>query len=235
MQYKLYRAGLSGVLLVLADQITPGLPQQLRQLREYLLEQLQDLRLQMTPSYTSLLLEYDLLQIDHQSLLARLKTLLDDWLPQPSTLQDAPLIQLPVFYDPLVGPDLQRVASACNLAIEEVIQLHSSLDYEVCALGFAPGFAYLSLTPPALSMPRLSQPRKRVPAGSVALADRQTAVYPQATPGGWNLLGRTPLQLFDAQRSQPSLLLPGQRVQFVPINQAEFLRLGGSLEAVQPL
>lgn len=233
MQYKLYPAGLTGVLLVLADQITPGLPQQLRQLREYLLEQLADIQPQLTPSYTSLLLEYDLLQTDHQSLLARLETLLVDWLPPPSTLQDAPLVQLPVFYDPQVGPDLQRVASACNLSIDEVIQLHSSLDYEVCALGFAPGFAYLSLTPPVLSMPRLGQPRAVVPAGSVALADRQTAVYPQDTPGGWNLLGRTPLQLFDRLRAQPSLLQPGQRVQFVPIDQAEFLRLGGSLAQVQ--
>lgn len=234
MQYKLYRAGLSGVLLVLADQITPGLPQQLRQLREYLLEQLGDIRPQLTPSYTSLLLEYDLLQINHEALLARLKTLLDVWLPQPSAMQEASLLQLPVFYDPQVGPDLQRVASACQLSVDAVIQLHCSQEYEVCALGFAPGFAYLSLTPPALCMPRLSQPRKMVPAGSVALADRQTAVYPQATPGGWNLLGRTPVKLFDRLRASPSLLQPGQRVQFVPIDQAEFLRLGGSLDGVLP-
>lgn len=234
MQYKLYPAGLSGVLLVLAEQITPGLPQELRQLREYLLEQLADIQPQLTPSYTSLLLEYDLLQTDQQTLLARLKTLLDEWLPKPSEILEAPLIQLPVFYDPQVGPDLQRVASACQLSMYEVIQLHCSQDYEVCALGFAPGFAYLSLTPPALCMPRLSQPRSVVPAGSVALADRQTAVYPQDTPGGWNLLGRTPVKLFDRLRDSPSLLQPGQRVQFVPIDQAEFLRLGGSLEPVLP-
>jgi inhibitor of KinA len=231
MHYELQRAGLSGVLLQLAEVITPGLPLQLRALREYLLAALPDLGLQITPSYTSLLLEYDLLQTSHAAFLARLHPLLQDWQPPALDTTQAAVIEIPVFYDLTTGPDLPRVAEQAGLTVDAVITLHAATAYEVCALGFAPGFAYLASVPLALRTPRLTTPRSRVPAGSVALADQQTAVYPQESPGGWNLIGRTPLRMFDAKRSPPSVLQPGQPVRFVPVDQYTFVQLGGVLDA----
>jgi KipI family sensor histidine kinase inhibitor len=111
-----------------------------------------------------------------------------------------------------------------------VIQKHSERVYRVFAIGFAPGFAYLGEVAPELSMPRLATPRAKVPAGTLGIADTQTALYPIVSPGGWNLIGRTPLTLFDQTRDRPSLLEAGQVVRFRPIGQQEYLDLGGQLD-----
>lgn len=122
-------------------------------------------------------------------------------------------LRIPVRYD---GPDLTAVAERCGLPPDEVVRRHSAREYDVYLLGFAPGFAYLGDLDPSLVLPRRSEPRIRVPAGSVAIAGAQTAVYPLATPGGWHLIGRTPLRLFDPQRDPPALLRSGDRVRFEP-------------------
>lgn len=114
------------------------------------------------------------------------------------------------------GPDLAGVAAATGLGEDEVIELHAGTTYEVLFLGFAPGFAYLGELPDALALPRLATPRTRVPGGSVAIADRFTAAYPAASPGGWRLLGRTDVALFDPAADPPVLLRPGDRVRFTP-------------------
>jgi KipI family sensor histidine kinase inhibitor len=114
------------------------------------------------------------------------------------------------------GPDLDSVARECGLEPGRVVELHSGTAYEVLFAGFAPGFAYLGELPPALRVPRLVTPRTRVPAGSVAIADAMTAIYPQASPGGWRLLGRSDVRLFDPAAAPPSVLRPGDRVRFVP-------------------
>lgn len=123
-------------------------------------------------------------------------------------------VVLPVRYD---GPDLDAVARSAGMGVEEVIALHSSATYRVAFLGFAPGFGYLEGLPTALRLPRRASPRTRVPAGSVAIADRYTAVYPGATPGGWHLLGSCAVALFDPGRNPPSLLRPGLPVRFEPV------------------
>ena len=115
------------------------------------------------------------------------------------------------------GPDLAALAAARGLAEREVIDLHASVDYEVLFLGFAPGFAYLGDVPEAIAAPRLATPRTRVPAGSVAIAGRQTAVYPFESPGGWQLIGRTDVRLWDVDREAPALLTPGVLGRFVPV------------------
>jgi KipI family sensor histidine kinase inhibitor len=125
-----------------------------------------------------------------------------------------PPVEIPVHYD---GPDLEFVASRTGLTRDEVIRRHSGRAYTVYLLGFAPGFAYLGDLDASLILPRRSEPRLRVPAGSVAIAGAQTAVYPLATPGGWHLLGRTALKLFDPQRAPAALLAPGDRVRFEPV------------------
>lgn len=129
-----------------------------------------------------------------------------------SVLAEATLVELPVRYD---GEDLDEVARACSLSVEQVISLHSGADYEVSFCGFAPGFAYLLGLPHALHLPRRASPRTRVPAGSVAIAARYSAVYPRESPGGWHLLGSTTVTLWDIAREQPALLQSGTRVRFV--------------------
>jgi 5-oxoprolinase (ATP-hydrolysing) subunit B len=125
--------------------------------------------------------------------------------------------ELPVVYD---GDDLPDVARACGLSVAEVVRLHGSVEYVVAFLGFSRGFPYLSGLPAALHLPRRSTPRTRVPAGSVAIAFDQCGIYPMATPGGWHLLGRTSRELFDPALDPPSVLSPGDRVQFVDVGQS---------------
>lgn len=135
------------------------------------------------------------------------------------------VIDVPVCYGGEHGIDLAAVATHAALTIEEVVARHSGGDYQVAMLGFAPGFPYLLGLDPALRMPRHAQPRLRVAAGSVAIGGAQTGIYPAELPGGWQLIGRTPLRLFDPARAEPSLLLPGDRVRFRAIDAAEFVRL----------
>lgn len=126
---------------------------------------------------------------------------------------------VPVCYD---GPDLDDVARACGLTRDDVIALHAGRDYEALMLGFLPGFAYLGLLPPALELPRRATPRARVPAGSVAIAGRQTGVYPAASPGGWHLIGRTDARLFDPRRDPPARIQAGDRVRFVAVPEVNW-------------
>lgn len=179
----------------------------------------------LVPSYTTLMLHYDLRRIGS----AQARALIDEALRdlQPAAEGGGRRHEIPVWYHPQVGPELELLASRSGLSVAEVIVLHSGQDYQVFALGFAPGFAYMGLVDPRLASPRLDTPRKRVPQGSVALAERQTATYPQASPGGWNVVGRTPTALFDRTVDGYSLLQPGDRVRFVPVSQDEFIRLGG--------
>lgn len=125
-------------------------------------------------------------------------------------------IAIPVIYGGEAGPDLAEVAQHSGLSEKQVVELHSSIEYVVWFLGFQPGFPYLGGLPAQLAMPRRAEPRLSVPAGSVGIGGVQTGIYPLATPGGWQLLGRTPLALFDPTRQQPVLLRAGDRVRFVP-------------------
>lgn len=131
-------------------------------------------------------------------------------------------VEIPVCYDGEFGPDLADVARHTGLSVEEVIARHSAVEYRVHCLGFAPGFPYLGGLPPELATPRRATPRQGVPAGSVAIGGAQTGIYPQSSPGGWNVIGRTPLRLFDADREPPALLKAGDRVRFRPITRGEF-------------
>jgi TIGR00370 family protein len=131
-------------------------------------------------------------------------------------------VEIPVCYGGEYGPDLEEVAAYCGLGGDEVVALHSGADYVVHAVGFAPGFAYLGGLPEKLRTPRKATPRTRVPAGSVGIGWMQTGIYPLETPGGWQLIGRTPLVLFDSGRATPALLSVGDRVKFRAIGAEEF-------------
>jgi len=185
---------------------------------------------ELVPSYNSLLLVFDLQQLDHQQLAVCVEQHWTNWCQQAqASTGRQPLVQLPCYYSAESGADLPALASAKGLSVAEVITLHSQQDYLVYAIGFAPGFAYLGFVDPLLQSPRHSAPRLQVPAGSVALADRQTAVYPAPSPGGWQLLGRCPLRLFALDQQPVMPFAVGDRVRFEPVDRAEYLRLGGEL------
>lgn len=139
-----------------------------------------------------------------------------------SSLRPSRLVEIPVCYGGDFGPDLEEVAHHCGLSPKAVITRHSSSAYRVFMLGFAPGFAYLGGLDPTLATPRRETPRLKVPAGSVGIAGAQTGIYPLDTPGGWRIIGRTPLKLFDPSLEEPCLLGPGDRLLFSPIDEATF-------------
>lgn len=166
--------------------------------------------LDVVPAYLSLAVHFDPSVTDESTLVAALRDLMGSPVA-PMETGEGRLVTIPVSYD---GPDLGLVAEACGLPVEEVVARHSRVEYFVYMLGFAPGFAYLGDLDPSLRIPRRGSPRTRVPAGSVAIAGSQTAVYPHETPGGWQLIGTTAVEMFDAARNQPSLLRAGDRVKF---------------------
>lgn len=181
----------------------------------------------LVPSYTSLLVIYDPLRTDHLSAARRVREAVLTL--QATTTATGRTVVLPVYYAPESGEDLEAIAQRAELSIDEVISLHAATQYRVYAIGFAPGFAYLGQVDPRIAAPRLATPRQKVPRGAVAIADRQTAVYPAASPGGWNLIGRCPVRMFD-QAATPSMPVSvGDRVSFEPINRDRFLALGGDL------
>lgn len=172
------------------------------------------------PAYCSLLVKFDALRTKHEELEAILRKYLDRLeemkLPEPRH------VEIPVCYGGEFGPDLTEVCALRGLTEAQAIELHASAEYRVYFLGFVPGFAYLGELAKELVTPRLAAPRKRVPAGSVGIAGNQTGVYPFATPGGWRLLGRTPLRVFRADSEELSLLSIGDRVRFMPISRERF-------------
>ena len=175
------------------------------------------------PAYCSLLVKFDALQLRHEELETILRRYLERLenvsLPEPRQ------VEIPVCYGGEFGPDLREVSASRGLTPDQAIELHASATYLVYFLGFVPGFAYLGELPEGLIMPRLAAPRRKVPAGSVGIAGSQTGVYPFATPGGWRLLGRTPLRLFQPDRAELSLLSIGDRVRFAPISLEQFAEL----------
>ncbi|HLT14111.1 MAG TPA: 5-oxoprolinase subunit PxpB [Marinobacter sp.] len=230
MQWHYQVTGLDTITLHFGDRIDVAVTASVRQAAAALSMRLGDRLIDTVPSYTTLMLRYDLLADDLASLIHDVNIILSELPERSHTTNDAEIIDIPVYYHPSVGPDLEVIAARASLTIEQVIQRHSSQLYHVFAIGFAPGFAYLGEVPHELATPRLATPRAKVPAGSLGIADRQTAIYPLTSPGGWNLIGRTPLTLFDPGRPSPSLLEAGQRVRFRAIDLAEYLALGGQTE-----
>lgn len=174
----------------------------------------------ITAAYASLLIAFATPLLDHAAIEAQVHGVIASAADAPLPVQEE--VAIPVCYDEAFAPDLNDVSALHGITPAEVVRLHSTAVYTVRFLGFSPGFPYLAGLPQQLHTPRLTTPRTRVPAGSVAIAATQAGIYPQSTPGGWRILGRTPLTLFDASRASPALLRLGMRVRFRPISRAEF-------------
>lgn len=179
------------------------------------------------PAYTSLAVYYNPFEVEkkNESVSATVRQSVQHLLETDATdqlISSGALVEMPVCYDPVFAPDLTTTADTLKLTVEELITIHAGKSYKVFMIGFTPGFPYMGTVDERIFTQRKTQPRLRVEPGSVAIAGNQTGIYPFATPGGWNIIGRTPLLLFDQHRSNPFLLKAGDEVKFKPITKEEF-------------
>ncbi len=209
----------SSLLIILGDVMSLDNHQRVMSLFRAL-HRLNDQRIRnLHPAYASILIDFDPLLLSHKEATSLIENLPDD---DSQNDRAANIVTIPVCYDIEFAPDLQEIANHAKIPTREVIRLHSSVTYRVHFLGFTPGFAYLGGLPETLHAPRLATPRKYVPAGSVAIAGSQAGIYPVDSPGGWRLIGRTPVRIFDPDATQPTRLKPGDLVEFSAIDRGTF-------------
>lgn len=217
----------SSVILYFGSTIDPLVAKEVQKAYQALKKAKMEGFFEIIPSYASLMVSFDVLRYDFDEACAQIETIIS----RADNINEAvqSIVSIPVYYGRDVGLDLDVLAEEKNLEIEEIIDLHVKELYSVYAIGFAPGFAYMGQIDERLATSRLANPRKSVPKGSVAIADRQTAIYPLQSPGGWKILGRTPKAMFDVSYNGLSLLHVGDTVRFEPISKEQFLMLGGEL------
>jgi inhibitor of KinA len=215
-------AGEQGLVIEFGDAIDPAVNGRVHRLARSLAARGPEGVIETVPTYRSLLVLFDPLLLSRE----RLVSLVGGLLAAPPAGEEpgtgGTTVELPVLYGGESGPDLDFVARYNGLSAGEVVAIHSAPAYLVHMLGFTPGFPYLGGMSPRLSTPRLPSPRGKVPSGSVGIAGEQTGIYPQETPGGWRLIGRTPLRLFDLDAERPFLLAPGDAVRFRPVDEEEY-------------
>lgn len=170
--------------------------------------------IEVVPGYDSLVCVFDLAARSRESTKRHIEDLLARSAKEES--QSGKLVEVPVHYGGKDGPDMETICASAKLSADDVIALHSEGEYRVCMMGFIPGFTFLSPAPEKLHHPRLATPRAKVPAGSIGIANWQTGIYGLESPGGWQIIGRTPLSIFDVEREAPFLLNAGDRVRFLP-------------------
>ncbi|MFU1519164.1 5-oxoprolinase subunit PxpB [Vreelandella alkaliphila] len=225
MKLRLETAAMDAVTVRLFDTIDESNMAWIIAADQTLRDALGEALIDLIPSYTTLLMHYDSQQLTFGQVTTLIRSALRHLTPAES--QDGQLHEIPVWYDESVGPELPLVAKRAGLSVDSLIERHCDHDYCVFALGFAPGYGFMGLVDEGIATPRLKTPRRKVAAGSVGIADRQTAIYPLLSPGGWNILGRTAVPLFEyAKRGEP-LLRPGDKVRFKAIGKAEFEAAGG--------
>lgn len=215
-----YPLGDQAIVFSFGDTLSEAVHSQVRKIVASLENWSQPGIVEYVPAYTTITIYYDPLAVTYQELLAALQITLED-IPDDFNYRSAKK-EIPVYYN---GDDLAYVAQYNGLTEEEVIRIHCAPEYRVYMIGFVPGFPYLGGMDSRIATPRKEVPRLRIEAGSVGIAGQQTGVYPMSTPGGWQIIGHTPLQLFDLSRDKPSLLEVGDLVCFVPINHEEFVQL----------
>jgi KipI family sensor histidine kinase inhibitor len=220
-------AGQDAFIVYFADQTSASVSAGIQRAVANIRSQMSDIVVDLVPSYASLLVIYDIDQCDHFEARQRLCEALKDLDAVESDGGD--LVTLPVYYALESGPDLEIIAERGNISVDDVIEIHQQGEYRVYAIGFAPGFAYLGEVDGRIAAPRLATPRQKVPRGAVAIADRQTAVYPAQSPGGWNLIGLCPKRMFDPSKEPTMPVRVGDRVKFRRIDRDEYFSLGGTL------
>ena len=214
---RLVPAGDSAILIELGSEIDPDINTQVFALADSVEAAEIAAVVELIPTYRSLLVSYDPTISKYDEMRDRLDSFVTELEAIVEAAGESRIVELPVVYGGEDGPDLESVAEHADLSVQEVIDIHSGVDYRVYMIGFAPGFPYLGGLDQRIATPRLKTPRISVRAGSVGIAESQTGVYPNASPGGWQLIGRTASVLFDVTKSSPSLITPGSKVRFFPV------------------
>lgn len=216
---KIRPAGDSAVMVTFGERIEKEINDRVRAFDEALVGSAIDGIVETVPSYSACLVYYDPLIKNFEEIKACLEELISGM--DKASVKAGALIEIPVVYGGEYGPDLRDVAEYAGLSEDEVIEIHTSNEYPVYMIGFTPGFPYLGGMDERIACPRLEKPRVSIPAGSVGIAGSQTGVYPSESPGGWRIIGRTPLKLYDRLRERPVLLEPGMRIRFVRISEED--------------
>ncbi|MDF2677618.1 MAG: kipI [Bacillota bacterium] len=216
-------AGDKALLMEFGNEISKDINAKIRNIIKFLEEENLDGIEELLPTYRSIMIMYDPLKIQYDELIKTLDDLSNK--TAEGEKETIKIVEIPTLYGGEYGPDINFVAEQNNISTDEVIKIHTGTDYLVYMLGFTPGFTYLGGMSEKIATPRLSSPRKKIPSGSVGIAGSQTGMYPSETPGGWQLIGRTPLKLYDPSKEPPVMLNAGDYVRYVSITEEEYIHI----------
>lgn len=234
MTHTISPVGDSAILISFGDVICPTINRKIQHVIETIHDMKDPAIYELIPAYTSLMIQYDALAYSYTELKSKLEPVLSINI-DISEEDRVTVVEIPTLYGGDYGPDLSSVASYHNMSEHDVIKIHSGTDYLVYMLGFIPGFAYLGGMNPCIATPRLQAPRQSIPAGSVGIAGEQTGIYPSQSPGGWQIIGRTPVVMYDLERESPSLLSAGQYVRYIPIDEETFWSIEKNKDQYTPV
>lgn len=220
---RILTAGDSALLIEFGKEINPETNWKITALVQLMREQHIEGIVDVIPAFCSLLINYDPRVLSYEELKERMEHLLKMETKTEATRKR--IFEIPVCYGGEYGPDIENIAEHAGLSVEEVIKIHSSKDYLIYMLGFLPGFTYLGGLDERIHTPRLASPRLKIRAGSVGIGGSQTGIYPLDSPGGWQLMGMTPVRTYDPERQTPILVEAGDYIRFIPIDEEEFLRI----------
>lgn len=225
---KILTAGDSSLLVEFGSEISPEINRKITATVQMMREQHIEGVVDVIPAFCSLLINYDPRVISYQEIRERIGCLVK--LETRTEEGGRRIIEIPVCYGGEYGPDIENIARNAGLSQEEVIKIHSSRDYLIYMLGFLPGFAYLGGLDERIHTPRLANPRIKINAGSVGIGGSQTGIYPLDSPGGWQLLGMTPVKTYDPDRETPILFQAGDYIRFVPVDEEEYKKIRKAVE-----
>ena len=214
-------SGDSALVIEFGNEISVDINKKIRKMMDDIKKENIDGIVELVPTYCSLLINYDVLKIDYNTLVEKLKTFLNNDL-ETAEGEEVTLVEIPTLYNDEVGPDLSYVAEHNKISKEEVIKIHTGTDYLVYMLGFMPGFTYLGGMSEKIATPRLESPRLQIYPGSVGIAGKQTGMYPSMSPGGWRIIGRTPLKLYNPDSETPVYISSGDYIRYVSISEEEY-------------
>lgn len=220
---RIVAAGDSSILIEFGNEINEEVNRKITMIVQLMHAQHIEGVVDMIPAFCSLLINYDPRIVSFEKMKKRMQELVK--MDMKAGAQRKKVFEIPVCYGGEYGPDLENIASHAGITAEEVIQIHSSRDYLIYMLGFLPGFCYLGGLDERIHTPRLANPRKKISAGSVGIGGSQTGIYPLDSPGGWQLMGMTPVKTYDPEREVPILVEAGDYIRFIPVDEAEYKRI----------